>query len=272
MNDIFKQSDMNPTFIFVDGSYYCFYRYYALLTWWKNAHPETNLDDPYENNNFVDKFKKTFVEKLLAIPKKLKIKKPNLVLSKDCKRENIWRIKLFPKYKGSRKVEKRIGPFLKMINNEKLFEKGGIKATLEHPNLEADDCIAISVRYLINKYPDCIIYIITGDRDFLQLCNNNVFVYDLAFKNISDKSSFGNAEYDLEMKIIMGDKSDNIPSAFPKCGVKTSQKCVENPEFFKKKITDNPINNKQYELNRNLIDFNNIPQELVNEFMDTIKK
>ena len=58
-NNIFEQMKPNPVFIFVDGSYYCFYRYYALLTWWKNAHPETNLNEPYENKDFVDKFKKT---------------------------------------------------------------------------------------------------------------------------------------------------------------------------------------------------------------------
>ena len=109
MNDIFEQSDMNPTFIFVDGSYYCFYRYYALLNWWKNAHPETTLDDPYQNKNFVDKFKKTFVENLLAIPKKLKIQKPILVVGKDCKRENIWRMELFPKYKSNRVQEGFMG-------------------------------------------------------------------------------------------------------------------------------------------------------------------
>ena len=38
----------------------------------------------------------------------------------------------------------------------------------------------------------------------------------------------------------MGDKSDNIPSAFPKCGPKTALKCAEDPEFFKKKM-DNKI-------------------------------
>ena len=37
---------MNPIFIFVDGSYYCFYRYFALMQWWKNAYPEETLDDP----------------------------------------------------------------------------------------------------------------------------------------------------------------------------------------------------------------------------------
>ena len=27
-------------FIIIDGSYYCFYRYFALLNWWKMAHSE----------------------------------------------------------------------------------------------------------------------------------------------------------------------------------------------------------------------------------------
>ena len=39
----------NPTFIFIDGSYYNFYRYFALLQWWKNAYPDKPLEDPYQN-------------------------------------------------------------------------------------------------------------------------------------------------------------------------------------------------------------------------------
>ena len=47
-----------PTFIYIDGSYFCFYRYHALLTWWKNAYPEQSevLLDPYNNEKFVEKF------------------------------------------------------------------------------------------------------------------------------------------------------------------------------------------------------------------------
>lgn len=273
MNNIFEQSDMNPTFIFVDGSYYCFYRYYALLNWWKNAHPETTLDDPYQNKNFVDKFKKTFVENLIAIPKKLKIQKPILVVGKDCKRENIWRMELFPKYKSNRVQEGFMGgPFFKMVYEEELFEKGGSKAILKHPKLEADDCIAISVKHLLKKYPECNIYIITSDRDYLQLASTNVHLFNLTFKDIVDKSSTGNAKDDLEIKIIMGDTSDNIPSVFPKCGLKTAQKCISDPEFFKKKMADNSEYYTQYELNKKLVCFDNIPEELVNEFMSTIKK
>jgi 5'-3' exonuclease len=164
------------------------------------------------------------------------------------------------------------GPFFKMVYEEELFAKGGAKAILKHPHLEADDCIAISVKHLINKYPDCTIYIITSDRDYLQLNAHNVHLYNLAFKNIAEnKSSTGNAKNDLEIKIIMGDNSDNIPSVFPKCGPKTAQKCIEDPEFFKKKMADNPAYYAQYELNKKLVDFTCIPDQLVCEFLESIK-
>ena len=63
-NNIFNTEMNNPTFIFVDGSYFCFYRYYAILNWWKNAYPEEPLEDPFQNEKFVEKFKKTFAELL----------------------------------------------------------------------------------------------------------------------------------------------------------------------------------------------------------------
>jgi 5'-3' exonuclease len=272
--NLFEQeiTTMNPTFIFVDGSYYNFYRYYALTNWWKNAYPEEPLEEPYQNEKFVEKFKKIHIETLQQIPKKLKLDKkinPILIVGKDCKRENIWRNKLFPQYKANRNNDDfKGGPIFKMVYKENLFSKGGAKAILKHPKLEADDCIAISVKYLVNRYPDCTIYIITSDRDYLQLNSHNVHLYNLAFKNIADnKSSTGNAATDLEIKIIMGDISDNIPSVFPKCGPKTAQKCIEDPEFFKKKMSNNSDYYKQYELNKKIVDFNNIPQEFVDEFL-----
>lgn len=276
MNNIFEQSDMKPTFIFVDGSYYCFYRYFALLNWWKNVQPDEPIEDPFKNEKFVEKFKKIFVENLMGLQKKLKIPKtakPILIVGKDCKRENIWRMELFPKYKSNRdQVGFMGGPFFKMAYEEELFQKGGAQAILKHNNLEADDCIALSVKYLVNKYPECQIYIITSDHDYLQLASSNVHLFNLAFKNIAEKSSCGDPHKDLELKIIMGDTSDNIPAVFPKCGLKTAQKCIEDPEFFKKKMCDNPDYYQQYELNKKLVDFNNIPEQLVAEFMATIKK
>ena len=282
-------STMNPTFIFVDGSYYCFYRYHALEQWWKNAHPDEPLNNPYENEKFVEKFRKTFVDGLEQMPKKLKIHKtkskeplvkatlpsvkPILIVGKDCKREYIWRNDIFNDYKGTRSSHKFIGPFFKMVYEEELFQKGGAKAILYHPRLEADDCIAISVKHLLDKYPLCKIYIITGDNDYLQLNADNVDIYALTYKKLTDdKTSTGNPEHDLKIKIIMGDKSDNIPSVFPKCGLKTAQKCIEDEEYFKKKMADNQEYYAQYELNEKLVSFDKIPDDLVDEFMKTIKK
>lgn len=276
-SEIFDCKSMKPTFIFVDGSYFCFYRYFALVNWWKNAFPEIPLDDPFQCEIFVEKFKKIFVESLQQIPKKLKIDKKNnpiMILGKDCKRENIWRNEIFPKYKANRTNEGFMGgPFFKMVYEEELFQKGGVKAILKHPKLEADDCIALSVKHLVKKYPDCHIYIITSDRDYLQLNSHNVDLFNLAFKNIAEnKSSTGNSLQDLQIKTIMGDTSDNIPSVFPKCGPKTAQKCIDDPEFFKKKMDDNPEYYKQYELNKTLVGFDYIPEDLVKEFINTILK
>ena len=69
------QEMSNQTFIFIDGSYFCFYRYHSLLTWWKNAYPEEIdvLQDPYQNEQFIEKFKKTFVDNIQKIPKGLKL-------------------------------------------------------------------------------------------------------------------------------------------------------------------------------------------------------
>jgi 5'-3' exonuclease len=139
---------------------------------------------------------------------------------------------------------------------------------LKHPKLEADDCIAISVKQLLEKEPTCKIYIIASDKDYLQLASEQVQIYTLAYKNLADnKSSHGDKEKDLFCKIVMGDVSDNIKAIIPKCGPKTALKLYENPELFQSKLAD-PIVKAKFELNRQLVDFNYIPTELVNEYLN----
>ena len=232
----------NPTFILIDGSYFCFYRYHSLLTWWKNAYPEEGdvLQNPFKNEKFVEKFKKTFVENVQRIPKNLRLDKsisPTIIVGKDCKRTNIWRNEFFPNYKGNRSEDGFMGgPFFKMVYEEDLFVQGGAQFILKHSKLEADDCIAISVKHLLNLYPTCNIFIITSDKDYLQLAQENVQIYNLAFKKITEqKSSTGNAKCDLFCKVLMGDISDNIPSVFPKCGPKTALKyAILNDQLISK--------------------------------------
>ena len=270
-----ETNNIKKTFIFIDGSYFCFYRYHSLLTWWKNAYPENILEDPFQNEQFVAKFRKTFVEHVVKLQKNLGIHKsvkPTIIVGKDCKRENIWRNELFPNYKGTRANGAEDGfmggPFFKMVYEDKLFLEGGASTILYHNKLEADDCIALSVKHVLQKYKECCdVYIITSDKDYLQLAEPRVHIYNLGFKKITDqKSSTGSAECDLFCKIVMGDISDNIPSVFPKCGPKTALKYYEDQTEFQKKLNSSDIFIAQYNTNKKIVDFNEIPVLLQNDF------
>ena len=265
-------------FILIDAGYYCFYRYFAITAWFKfraKHNDEIELPDkPIENQEFTDKFKKIFVAKLKEIPKKLKIKNPIIMVGKDCPQSDIWRVKHFPTYKSQRSTDEGIGPFFRMVYKEKLFEEGGANVVMSHPHLEADDCIAITSKNILKKYPDAKITIITSDMDYLQLVNDNISLYNLKYKPLNtEKTSYGNPKKDLFCKIVSGDKSDNIPSVFPKCGKKTAEKYYENQDLFNKKLQESTEAKEIYERNKMIIDFNCIPQEFVKEFeRETLKQ
>ena len=61
-------------YILIDGSYFVFYRVFALLIWWKNARPDIPLKSPFTNEEFVEKFKSTFTAKIIELQNKFKIK------------------------------------------------------------------------------------------------------------------------------------------------------------------------------------------------------
>ena len=264
------------TFIFIDGSYYCFHRYYSIMRWWKSANPDKILEDPFQHAEFLEKFIKTFVDTVKEIPKKIGINKNEkftMIVGKDCKREEIWRNSVQEKYKANRKngVEDGFmgGAFFKMAFEDGLFQKGGVQSVLNHATLEADDCIALSVKHLLQKYVDdplLKIYIITSDKDYLQLIGPQVKIYDLSYKNIAEqKSSFGDADANLFCKIVMGDSSDNIPAIFKKCGPKTALKCYQDKEYFQTRMkNENAF--ERFEINKQMIDFNYIPIELADAF------
>ena len=288
-----------PTFIFIDGSYFIFYRFYSVMNWWKLANPGPTVYGELSNppptptefeitDDFIEKYTKTFIEKVQEIPSKIhllesnidvKSKKkmqmqteplPIIYIGRDCKRENIWRNKHIDAYKSTRnnKNADSVGKFFTITYNEELFLKGGAQKILEYPQLEADDCIALSVKHLLNKHENCKIYIITSDKDYLQLVEPRVKIYNMTYKNIAEeKSSFGDPKKDLFCKIVMGDSSDNISSVFKKCGPKTALKCYNEPEYFNNKLKKENAYEK-YELNRLLVDFNSIPLNLQEEFIE----
>ena len=255
-------------YILIDLSYFIFYRYFALIQWWKLAKPEEELGIPIDNPEFVEKFKKTFKEKLLDIKKKLKLKTAIVIGGRDCPRKNIWRNTLFDKYKAQREQDDVFmgGPFFKMAYTE-LLTPELCQAILYLDKLEADDCIALTTKRICEKDPDAHIYIIANDMDYLQIASANTQIINLKFKNLQEsKSSSGNAAQDLFCKIVLGDKSDNIPGIFKKCGPKMVVKYYEDSDLFESALEKEPIARTNFEKNKKIIDFTEIPKKLQDEF------
>ena len=281
--------DTTRHYIIIDGSYFIFHRYHAIKLWYKNAiekqkdldnnENEENIDNSNNeklDKTFIDKFMKTFNTKINEIQKKLKINKNEQILKLvglDCPRKDIWRKEIFPEYKESRSAnDKHIKDIFTLTYKNKLFQHSGVDIELQHNRLEADDVIAITTKYIKVKYPNSKIWIITSDMDYLQLAEEyKVMLFDLSFKELTKKrNSSNNPQKDLFYKIVMGDKSDNIPAIFNKCGFRTAEKLYNNRDDLLEKFKNDKNIEKQYELNTKLIDFNYIPLEHSNDFKKKI--
>ena len=273
---------MVNNYILIDTSYFIFYRYYALINWWKMAKKdEPQLLDPFLSEEFVQKFRKTFIDKLYEIPKKLKIKKNDYIFiaALDCPRKNIWRNDLFQDYKGTREYDDTFmgGPFFEI--GMQILKELNI-TSLKFDRLEADDCVALTCKQILEKNSNSEIQnnslkitIIASDMDYLQLLNDNINIINLKYKSITEsKNASTNAEYNLFCKIVMGDKSDNIPPIFKKCGIKTAQKYYHDKELFENELSKSATSRELFERNKKIIDFNYIPQELVNSFNLYVKQ
>ncbi len=138
----------------------------------------------------------------------------------------------FPEYKGHRdKAPEEMHPQIPMLKqlldamNVKYFEKDGF---------EADDLIG-AFSNLACKY-DKQALIVTGDKDLLQLLDDNTSVM-LTKKGITQmeyydedkvKSELGvNVEQLIDLKALTGDKSDNVPGV-PGVGEKTALKLLKD--------------------------------------------
>jgi hypothetical protein len=112
-----------------------------MINWWKNTYPldEETLKNPYENEIFRNKFISIFIHSVNQVVNNLQINKEEpycVIVGKDCKRENIWRTKLFPEYKSGRNRDGFMGKqFFEMVYKEELFQKGGANLIISFDTL-----------------------------------------------------------------------------------------------------------------------------------------
>jgi 5'-3' exonuclease len=246
---------MTEKILCLDLSYYIFYRYYALNTWLKKQ--DVQVD-------FMTKYHEMFERKLIELIKKYRVDWSEVYIAKDCSREHIWRNALYDKYKASRNIDdKLIGQTFKetMDKLDDLKQKHGFNI-IEHETLEADDVIALFRKYKSNEE----MIIITNDNDYIQLCDETTSIINLQGEEIKSRVKLDPKTY-LEYKIILGDKSDNITSIMQRIGPKTAAKLASDPCALQALFEENPQAKTNYELNKRLIDFSMIPEELQDMFM-----
>ena len=275
--------------ILVDSSYTSFYRFFATLRWFSFANKEEykeHKDDPSydwsKNKIFIEKYKKMYLESIIKLIGKKTFNNSKLIFCMDTPKEQIWRTKLIDDYKGEREdlskkrnfkttfqiTYKELIPELVKNNPDKIY-------SMRVSELEADDLIALFVRYIRSKKMDKEVYLVSGDEDFLQLGYAN-----LNFVNYKKKKVFklteDEAKKSLLNKIICGDSSDNIKCIFPKDKKIVSNKMrkliKESEVELNKFLKLNNEANKKFNLNKKLIDFNNIPRKYVSKVNKLIKK
>lgn len=262
--------------IFLDMSYYIFYRFFALTSWWKRAYPDEPLDieNIMTNTIFIEKYNKLFIENIKKIQKKYKIKDSTVIFAKDCRRYNIWRNDHYDIYKKTRDDKnKRFNKDIFIYTYENIIpelDKLGINIYC-HENAEADDIIAILKKTIRKKYNELPIYIITNDHDYLQLFDDNTYIYNLKGLNLRTKSK-GNSKLDLQFKIFRGDNSDNIlPVVSKKIRDDKIIDLIYNKEKFDEFFKENENLKDIYNTNELLIDFNKIPQNIQDDVSKYIK-
>jgi len=168
-----------------------------------------------------------------------------------------WRKEFYPRYKANRKVDDTLLTEAEIEENKMFWETYEVFtnylrektncSVLRHPNAEADDLIA----RFVDLHPNDEHYIISSDTDFVQLIAENVHQYngvagqliklDGYFndrgKPIKDKKTgehklLEDPEYLLFKKIIRGDATDNVFSAYPGVREKGSKNSVGIKEAF----------------------------------------
>ena len=105
---------------------------------------------------------------------------------------------------------------------------------LEIPGYEADDVIGTIAKKMATQKVN--IYMMTPDKDYVQLVDDHIFIYKPRYGNndfdildkekVLEKYSLSHPMQMIDMLALMGDTSDNIPGC-PGIGPKTAQKLLK---------------------------------------------
>jgi len=184
---------------------------------------------------------------------------------------NSWRKKVYSGYKENRAKSREdslvdFGTFFPIMNEfiNNLKEMFPNVYILKVNECEADDIIAVLTAELAKD--DNRIELISTDKDFYQLHKFKNFKQFNPIKKEYVVSM--NPKKDLEVKILTGDKGDDIPAVRERLGEKTAEKLLN--EGLEELLQDEVVK-KNFIRNRELIDFDYIPANLKEKIIQEYK-
>ena len=182
-------------------------------------------------------------------------KNPDYMICCFDTKKGSFRKDIYKEYKANRSempedLEVQV-PYLKRMMNKMLIP------CWEQEGFEADDLIASLVPFAKSKNWNS--YIVSGDKDFAQIVDHNVFLYDTMKDVIYDpkgvEEKWGLAPHQFQdFLALTGDASDNIPGVKgigPKGAVqllktyKNLEEIYNNTDKLKGKLKEKLLNNKE---------------------------
>ena len=160
----------------------------------------------------------------------LKDEEPDYLVCAFDSKEKTFRHKIYSEYKANRpempiELQEQLPHLWELLRSMNI-------TVLKKPGFEADDIIGTITEIAENQ--DIESYIVSGDKDFMQLINDKIFLYTPGKRNASPEIYDINGvikkwglppEKIIDLLALMGDSSDNVPGVAG-VGVKTAVKLL----------------------------------------------
>ena len=212
----YKKSNRKRLFI-IDGYAMLYRSHFALI-----RNPLINSKGMHTSALFG------FMNQVLKLLRK---EKPDYLMAAFDTSKKTFRHEMYPEYKATREkmpeeMKAQLPYLWKLLKAMKI-------PTLEEPGFEADDIIGtLAVRANESNLDT---FIVSGDKDFMQLVNDNIFLYSPSgrqseikiYDKIGVEDKWGvPPEKIIDLLGLMGDSSDNVPGVMG-VGEKTAVKLLK---------------------------------------------
>lgn len=255
--------------LFLDLSYLVIHRFYATRAWARHNARDNARD--VEDEVLDRHFDRTFTDSIERL--RASNGADEVVIAKDCPRDQIWRRAFFPDYKASRgrsrlasNDDEALDAAFARVNDQLLPPSSLV---IEADKAEADDVLAVLAR--CETYKDRDKVIVTGDTDMLQLIDANTHVVDVYNKNLAaGMLAFDPKQY-ITTKTIRGDRSDNVPPVFKRISSTVAEGLARDPIMLRRELDADEAAKRRFAMNDMLINLDNVPPSIVDAVEKALK-